>query len=76
MQKLEPLLNTLLRSPLKESASDSLRRQMRLGVSDESLADNVFRLQEEERLCQVAEVKETPEPQILCSLGIQKPPAA
>ncbi len=76
LQKLEPLLNTLLRSPLKESASDSLRRQIRLGVSDESLADNVFRLQEEDRLCQVTEVKETPEPQILCSLGIQKPPAA
>jgi hypothetical protein len=48
---------------------------MRLGISDELLADHVFQLQEEDRLCQVTEVKETPEPQILCSLGIQKLPA-
>ncbi len=74
LQKLNPILDILLRSPLKESASDSLRRQMRLGISDELLADHVFQLQEEDRLGQVAEVKETPEPQILCSLGIQKLP--
>jgi hypothetical protein len=74
LQKLNPILDTLLRSPLKESAGDSLRRQMRLGISDELLADHVFQLQEEDRLCQVTEVKETPEPQILCSLGIHKPP--
>jgi hypothetical protein len=64
-----------LHSPLKESASDSLRRQIRLGISDELLGENVFRLQEEDRLCQITEIKETPEPQILCSLGVQKPPA-
>jgi superfamily II DNA or RNA helicase len=76
LQKLEPVLNILLHSPLKESASDSLRRQMRLGISDELLAENVFRIQEEDRLCQVTEIKETPEPQILCSLGVQNVPVA
>jgi len=75
LQKLDPVLNVLLHSPLKESASDSLRRQIRLGISDELLGENVFRLQEEDRLCQITEIKETPEPQILCSLGVQKPPA-
>jgi hypothetical protein len=73
LQRLDPAINAILRAPLKESASDSLRRQIRLGVSDDQLAESVFRFLDEDRLCQAAEVKETPEPHILCSLAVQKP---
>lgn len=72
LSRLDPLLDAILRRPLTEEAKETLGRQMRLGISDDSLADNVARLDEEGRLCQPAESREPADPKILCSLGIRK----
>jgi hypothetical protein len=69
-KRLEPVFNALFRFPLTERAKESLGRQMRLGITDEGLADLVIRLHEESRLSVITEITEEPEPQIVCSLGL------
>jgi hypothetical protein len=71
LRQLAPAFDALIRFPLKESARDSLGRQLRLGMTDEELAEMVIWLYEENRLSVVQEEAERPEPQIVCSLGLQ-----
>lgn len=69
----EPVLKALdqiYRFPLRETAKDSLNRQLRSGVSDDNLAQLVVNLYENESLCLVEAEKELEEPQIICSLGL------
>ncbi len=56
--------------PLRQSAVDTLNRQLRSGVDDHTLAALVLSLREEDRLCIVHEEKQESEPQIICSLGL------
>lgn len=65
-------LDALFRYPLTERAKESLGRQLRLGISDEGLAEMVIGLLNEDRLYVPTEQPEQPEPQILCSLGLQE----
>lgn len=74
LNRLETAFDALYRYPLRGSARDSLGRQMRLGITDEGLAEMVIRLHEEERLCNMTEEVEQPEPQIVCSLGLRVEP--
>lgn len=74
LEQLPPLLDMLHRYPLKEAARTSLRRQMRLGMPDEHLIEMLLQLQHDERLCTITEeMIETPDPQIVCSLGLVPP---
>lgn len=70
--QLDKVLDVLYRFPLKESARDALSRQMKLGIPDDELLKMVWQLYEDERLCQITEIKEPTEPQILCSLGLKE----
>ncbi|MGI6455001.1 MAG: helicase-related protein [bacterium] len=56
--------------PLKQSAIDTLNRQLRAGIDDGPLAELVMQLREEDRLCNVDEQEEIPEPHIICSMGL------
>ena len=49
---------------------DALNRQLRSGVSDETLAELVGTLRDEDRLCIVHEEDERQEPSIICSMGL------
>ena len=60
------------RYPLRQSATDTLNRQLRSGAADDQLADIVIALYEADRLCVVQEEEQTQEPQIICSLGLTK----
>ena len=62
------------RYPLRASAIDTLNRQLRIGISDEDLADLVVSLHQEDRLCIIHDQDEEKrrEPQIICSLGLVK----
>jgi superfamily II DNA or RNA helicase len=71
LQRLETVMDAIFRFPLKESARETLGRQLRLGITDENLADLVIRLHQEDRLCQPTEETEPSEPQIICSLGLR-----
>ena len=60
----------MYRYPLRESAKDTLNRQMRSGINDEQLAQLVVDLRADDRLCIVQDESEQQEPQIICSLGL------
>lgn len=67
---LRKAIEEIYRYPLRQSAIDTLNRQLRAGLSDEELANLVIALREDDRLCIVSEEAQTGEPQIICSLGL------
>src|SRR5262249_52848245 len=69
-QELLKAIDDIYRYPLRQSATDTLNRQLKTGISDQSLADLVIALRQEDRLCRVQEEPEHREPQIICSLGL------
>jgi hypothetical protein len=69
-QELVKALDEIYRYPLLQSATDSLNRQLRIGVTDEQLAQLVVALREEDKLCNVHEEEQNGEPQIICSMGL------
>ena len=69
-QELRRAIEDIYRYPLRQGATDTLNRQLRSNVSDQALAELVIDLRNEDRLCIVQEEKQTPEPQIICSLGL------
>ena len=69
----EPLRRTIddiYRYPLRQTAVDTLNRQLRSGISDPKLAELVIALRDEDRLCIVHEEGERQEPRIICSMGL------
>jgi len=68
--ELSRAVEEIYRFPLRQAATDTLNRQLKLGISDEKLADLVLALREEDRLCIVQDEQQQDEPQIICSLGL------
>jgi len=66
-------IEDIYKYPLLQSATDTLNRQLKSGVSDPSLAELVVALREDGRLCRISEEEEQTEPQIICSMGLRKP---
>jgi hypothetical protein len=69
-QQLEKAVDELFRYPLQQTATDTLNRQLRSGISDEMLADLVRTLRNENRLCLIPEEGSRREAQIICSMGL------
>ncbi len=68
---LHQALDDIYRYPLRQSAVDTLNRQLRSGVDDTVLAELVIALRDEDRLCLTEDHgRESQEPQIICSLGL------
>lgn len=63
-------IDDIYRYPLRQSAIDTLNRQLRSGISNQQLAELVVALRMDDRLCIVSEEVEHREPQIICSLGL------
>jgi Helicase conserved C-terminal domain/PLD-like domain/SNF2-related domain len=69
--QLAKAIEEIYRFPLRQSATDTLNRQLRAGISEEKLAELVMALRDDDRLCVVHEEEEqSGEPQIICSLGL------
>ena len=68
--ELRKAIDEIYRYPLRQSATDTLNRQLKANISDERLADLVLALRDEDRLCIINEETQTQEPVILCSLGL------
>ena len=67
-------IEDIYRYPLRQSAIDTLNRQLRSGISDDTLAQLVIALRDEDRLCLVHEEdEEVREPRIICSMGLANP---
>jgi len=57
--------------PLKETAKDTIARQLKAGATDDQLANLVVTLHEEDKLCIITEDdNKNREPQIICSMGL------
>lgn len=71
-ERLKRAIDELFKYPLRESARDTLNRQLKAGLDDTGLAELVAALREEGKLCIVDETEvERREPQIICSLGMK-----
>ena len=69
-EELLKAVDEIYRYPLRQSAIDTLNRQLRSGISNQQLAELVVALRMDDRLCIVSEEVEKREPQIICSLGL------
>jgi len=70
-QELLRAIDDIYRHPLRQSAIDTLNRQLRSGISNETLAQLVITLRDEDRLCLIHEEDgESREPKIICSMGL------
>ena len=67
---LRRTIDDIYRYPLRQAAVDTLNRQLRSGVSDQTLAELVVALRDEDRLCIVRDEGEGREPGIICSMGL------
>lgn len=69
--ELKRAIQDIHRFPLRESAKDILNRQLRIGITDESLAQLVVTLREGDKLSIQEEEAERGEPRVICSLGLR-----
>ena len=72
--QLKQVIEAIYRHPLRQTATDTLNRQLRSGISNGDLAELVIDLWETDRLCIIEEERQTREPQIVCSLGLATNP--
>ena len=70
IRRIDKALEDIYRYPLYQSATDTLNRQLKAGISDADLIDLVFNLREDGRLCLVDEQDQQREPRLICSLGL------
>jgi superfamily II DNA or RNA helicase len=70
LPQLAKVIEEIYRYPLRQSAIDTLNRQLRAGITDDKLAELAMALREDDRLCLVHEEEQSGEPQIICSLGL------
>jgi superfamily II DNA or RNA helicase len=69
-RELAAAIENIYRYPLRPTATDTLNRQLRSGISDPQLAELVIALRDEGRLVLIQEEAGEREPQIICSLGL------
>lgn len=69
-EELLKAIDDIYRYPLRQSAIDTLNRQLKSGISNQQLAELAIALRMDDRLCIVSEEAEKREPQIICSLGL------
>jgi superfamily II DNA or RNA helicase len=69
---LPKAIDEIYRYPLRQSAIDTLNRQLKSGIHDEQLVNLVLALRMDDRLCIISDVEQKREPQIICSMGLFK----
>jgi len=70
-QELHKAIEEIYRYPLTDMAKETLNRQIKEGISDETLAQLVIALHNKDRLCLIQKEGEAIEPMIICSMGLK-----
>lgn len=72
--ELKKAIDDIYKYPMQESAKSHLNRRLRLGITDEELADFVISLRAEGRLCLIDDKDESNHkaPQVICSMGLRQ----
>ncbi len=70
-EEMKRAVDDIFKYPLKEFARDTLNRQLKAGISDETLAELVVSLRDDDKLCIMDQEDESPHlSQIICSMGL------
>ena len=72
LPELRHAIEDIYKFPLLQTATDTLNRQLKSGISNQGLAELVTALRADARLCRVSENVESTEPQVICSLGLKE----
>jgi superfamily II DNA/RNA helicase len=67
---IERSLEDIYKYPLYQTATDTLNRQMKSGISDEELIILILSLREDGRLCLIDEKDANRESKLICSMGL------
>ncbi len=67
---LHRAIDDIYRYPLRQSAVDTLNRQLKAGITDDALANLVVAMRQEDRLSVIEDAEPVREPRIICSLGL------
>ncbi len=70
--ELRKVIEDIYKYPLLQSATDTLNRQLKSGITNQALAELAMALRADQRLCRVSEQSSTGEAQVICSLGLRK----
>ena len=70
-QALDKAIEEIYTYPLRQTAIDTLNRQLRSGIPDDKLAELVVEFRAEGRLCIIHEEDQRQDPQIICSMGLR-----
>ena len=70
LPQLAKAIEEIYRYPMRQSATDTLNRQLRAGIADEKLGELVMALRDDDRLCLIHDEEQGHEPQLICSLGL------
>ena len=71
-ENLKRTIDEIYRFPLMETAKETISRQMKAGIADESLANLAIALRDEDKLCITKEDEQAShEPKIICSMGMK-----
>lgn len=71
LPELHTAIEEIYTHPLRQSAIDTLNRQLKSGIRDNELATLVILLSKEDRLCIIHDENSPLEPQIVCSMGLK-----
>jgi SNF2 family DNA or RNA helicase len=74
MASLEKAVDDIYRCRLQNSATDTLNRVLKSGISDFDLAHLAIELREQERLVDKSDLSKSQKAQIICSLGLVAKP--
>jgi hypothetical protein len=70
VRRLDRVLEEIYRYPLYTSATDTLNRQLKAGIGDQTLLDLTLSLREDGRLCVIEEEEQQRDPRLICSMGL------
>lgn len=71
-EEMKKAVDDIFKYPLKEFARDTLNRQLKTGISDDTLANLIVSLRDEDKLCITDNEEQVNRlPQIICSMGIR-----